>query len=93
MKRFLIMTICFVVVLNITGCSALKGNPSADPPKNPRQALVDSSAVAVKIMRSNPYSRSLNYLLQNAKGVMIFPLIVKAGILLVAISIYKRDGI
>ena len=81
MKKTIIVFIVMIFLLTLTACSGIT-NIKPDTAKSPQQELVDSSAVAVKIMRSNPDNRSLNYLLKHAKGVMIFPGIIKAGFLL-----------
>lgn len=50
--------------------------------RNPQQELVDAAAVAVKVMCENPDNRSLNVLIDNASGVLIYPRIIRAGVLL-----------
>lgn len=78
MKRLFRLIGKLFLVLAIAGCTTLEPTAPAVP-RNPRQELVDAAAVAVKIMRNDPYGRSLNYLLEHARGAMIFPQIVKAG--------------
>ncbi len=43
--------------------------------------LLNASAGALRILRSSPENRSLDYLLDKARGVMVFPRIIKAGLL------------
>jgi len=75
-KSFIFLTL----LLPIAACS-LTANVNYGSMKSLQQEVVEASAVAVKIMRSNPDNCSLNYLLKHAKGVLIFPSIVKAGFL------------
>jgi len=80
---YIFMIFLLILLLNLAACSGVTNtNVKPDSTKSPQQELVDSSAVAVRIMRSNPDNRSLNYLLKHAKGVLIFPRNIKAGFLL-----------
>lgn len=81
MKKIIAFFILLAFLFTISACSGTV-SPVPGKKKSFQQELVESSAIAVKIMRSDPDSRSLNYLLKHAKGVLIFPSIVKAGFLL-----------
>lgn len=72
------MMCILTTALLIVGCGGLERR-SPEAPRDTRQELVDAAAVAVRIMRNDPAGRSLDYLLRHARGVMIFPQIVKAG--------------
>ncbi|MDM8536842.1 lipid-binding SYLF domain-containing protein [Desulfobacterales bacterium HSG17] len=81
MKKSFTIIIFIIFLLTLTACSGTT-NVKSESAKTPQQEIVDSSAIAVRIMRSNPDNRSLNYLLKHAKGVLIFPKNIKAGFLL-----------
>ncbi|MGE0086633.1 MAG: lipid-binding SYLF domain-containing protein [Desulfococcaceae bacterium] len=56
--------------------------PAEEGYRSPEQELVDAAAVAVKVMCDNPDNRSLNVLIDNASGVLIYPRIIRAGVML-----------
>lgn len=76
------LTAC--VALPISGCSR-----SAEPVRaaqakasQPEQAIVEESAAAFQQMRNDPRFARADFILEQARGVMIFPRLVKASLVL-----------
>jgi len=67
-------------IISIPACTQFGGDKPAET-RSAQQILIDASADTVDTLRKAPDSRSLNYLLEKAHGIMIFPEIVKAGFL------------
>jgi lipid-binding SYLF domain-containing protein len=85
MERCAVSRFWFALVLTVVACVAC--SPS-EPPQSPasavlpQQSIIDRSAAALASMRSSGKFRMLDDYLKSAAGVMIFPRLVKAGLLL-----------
>jgi lipid-binding SYLF domain-containing protein len=79
MKRYFRVMVVLMIALGIAGCAGMGGG--SDSGSGQLQDIVEASARAVRHMRAGSDNESLNYLLQHARGAMIFPQVIKAGIL------------
>jgi lipid-binding SYLF domain-containing protein len=67
--------------VNFLACSHPQPAPSAPAPgAEDEQRIVDRSAEAVRRLRDNPEFSSLNGFLKDARGVLVFPRLVKASL-------------
>ncbi len=83
MRGKILSVICPMMFLFFAGCvSMTQTGFVAEGYRDPQQELVEAAAVAVKVMCENPDNRSLNVLIDNASGVLIYPRIIRAGVLL-----------
>ncbi len=82
MKKYVLFIIIFILFFFITGCATEIFKPAALQNKEitPQQKLVNEAATTVKKLKAK-YS-SLDYLLKRARGIMIFPQVLKASLLL-----------
>jgi len=80
MKGRILSFVCPMVFLFFAGCAS-NLIVSGEGYRDPQQELVDAAAVAVKVMGENPDNRSLNVLIDNATGVLIYPRIIRGGVL------------
>lgn len=64
----------------VTLACARDATPSS-PDDSPQQKIVDRAALAVDRMRSSGQFPSLDQQLKQARGVMVFPRLIKAGII------------
>lgn len=78
------MNTAFRFAILLTGCLLLplpSGAAEVPPPASQEELrLLTASAGALRTLRSAPENRSLDYLLEKARGVMVFPRIIKAGL-------------
>ncbi len=65
----------------ISGCVSMNENLSGEEGQNAQQELVDAAAVAVRVMCGDADNRSLAVLIANARGILIYPRIFRAGVL------------
>jgi SH3 domain-containing YSC84-like protein 1 len=79
--RLLQLSGSFLVLAALAGCA--RDEPPLVPASgnSPQQAIVDRSADALASMRSSGEFPNLDGYLASARGVMIFPRLVKAGLL------------
>lgn len=71
----------FVLVVSaLTAACARDATPSS-PDASPQQKIVDRAALAVDRMRASGQFPSLDVLLKQARGVMVFPRVIKAGLI------------
>ncbi len=78
----ILSVICPMVFMFFSGCVSMDQSAHVEEGyRDPQQELVEAAAVAVKVMCENPDNRSLNVLIDNARGVLIYPRIIRAGIL------------
>jgi lipid-binding SYLF domain-containing protein len=66
--------------LSATACYRDSAPPGA-PAASKEQQIIDRSAAAVERMRASGKFPSLEYFLTNARGVMIFPRVIKASLI------------
>lgn len=83
MKSLLRWTAILLGSLLLSAPSGAASDATPDDAPNAREELrlLTASAGAIRTLRSAPDNRSLDYLLKRARGVMIFPRVVKAGLL------------
>ncbi|MEZ4528341.1 MAG: lipid-binding SYLF domain-containing protein [Desulfobacterales bacterium] len=83
MGKRILSVICPVMLLFFAGCVSMdQSGPAEEGYRDPQQELVESAAAAVKVMCEDPDNRSLNVLIDNARGVLIYPRLIRAGALL-----------
>ncbi len=72
-----------VLVLSAVASACAPAAPSASPAGNasPQQQIVDRATAAISEMRSNPDFRAMDGYLARAKGVMVFPRVIKAALI------------
>jgi len=64
----------------LAGCYGVHNNAESNP-AHYEQGLVDKAAATVRGMRSDPAFRHLDVYLKNARGVLILPSVIKAGLI------------
>jgi len=85
MHRTFTLICCVILAATLAGCYGFRDTtPSGDV--SYRQSLIDKAAVTVRSMRASREASSIGYFLKHARGVLIFPGIVKAGF------IYGAEG-
>jgi hypothetical protein len=73
--------VSILLSVNFLACSDSQPAPSAPAPgAQDEQRIVDRSAEAVRRLRSNPEFSSLDRFLKDARGVLVFPRLVKASL-------------
>ncbi len=80
MKRIFACITPLIILCVLSGCYATKIRFPSEP-KSYEQALVEKAAAAVDSLRCNPEAGLLDYYLQHAKGVLIFPGLLKASLM------------
>jgi len=80
MRRKILSFVCPMMFLFFAGCAS-NLTVLGENYRDPQQELVEAAAAAVKIMGENPNNRSINILIDNASGVLIYPRIIRAGVL------------
>lgn len=80
MKNALYLISTIVVLGLLGGCYANRDLPK-NPEQNPtvQQRIVNEATALVHEMKTNPDTARINELLPQAKGVLIFPGVIKAG--------------
>ena len=78
MRRMLLAIVALAAL--VSGCY---GAHSGGSPESPHyeQGLVDKAAVVVRGMRQDPGFRHIDVYLKNAKGVLVLPSVIKAGLI------------
>jgi len=80
MRRILLTATTLLVLGLLAGCygshSGSGGNPA-----HYEQGLVDKSAAVVRSMRADPAFRQIDVYLKNARGVLVLPSVIKAGLI------------
>jgi Uncharacterized conserved protein len=64
----------------LPGCYGAHGNGETNP-AHYEQGLVDKAAATVRNMRTDPTFRHIDVYLKNARGVLILPSVIKAGLI------------
>ncbi|MDR3641112.1 MAG: lipid-binding SYLF domain-containing protein [Humidesulfovibrio sp.] len=80
MRKVLLAVSAFLMLGALAGCygahSAAETNPA-----HYEQGLVDKAAATVRGMRSDPAFRNIEVYLRHARGVLILPSVIKAGLI------------
>jgi len=85
MKKWLTGLLLGGLAVLAAGCYGYKGiSPNLDDSK--QRAILERSADVVRSMQANPGFHSFNVLLQQAKGLLVFPDLIKAAL------IYGAEG-
>jgi len=80
MRKILLALSVLSLLALLAGCYGAHSAPSSNP-AHYEQGLVDKSAGVVRGMRSDPAFRHLDVYLKNARGVLILPSVIKAGLI------------
>jgi len=80
MRKFLPAMSLFLLLALLAGCYGAH-NTAQSNPAHYEQGLVDKAAATVRGMRSDPTFRHLDVYLKNARGVLILPSVIKAGLI------------
>ena len=78
MRRLVLAVLALAALL--TGCYGAHSSGSPETPHY-EQGLVDKAAVVVRGMRQDPKFRHIEVYLKNAKGVLVLPSVIKAGLI------------
>jgi lipid-binding SYLF domain-containing protein len=80
---FLGLPFLWIVILGIAVSAGFppETEAQAGPPSREELRLLNASAGALRILRSAPENRPLDFLLSKARGVMVFPRVIKAGLI------------
>ncbi len=82
LKQGYVAGILIVFALTMVACGGQSPIRVVDyPKKDAAQDLVNESALATKVMRNSPKFKSIDFFLKRCKGVLIFPDLVKAGLI------------
>ncbi|WP_320170566.1 lipid-binding SYLF domain-containing protein [Maridesulfovibrio sp.] len=82
MNKFKFILALFMVFFILGGCNSFKkvtGSPCVSNSSSTPQWIVESAACALEQMREETDGPSINYLLEMARGVFIFPDVYKAA--------------
>ncbi len=80
MRRTTCALLALLALALLAGCYGGQ-NFSADSSPHYEQGLVDKAAVVVRGMRQSPDFRHIDVYLKNAKGVLVLPSVIKAGLI------------
>lgn len=80
MRRTTLALLALLALALLAGCYGGQ-NFSAGSSPHYEQGLVDKAAVVVRGMRQSPDFRHIDVYLRNAKGVLILPSVIKAGLI------------
>lgn len=80
MRRNLLALSALLALALLSGCYGGQ-NFRADSSPHYEQGLVDKAAVVVRGMRQSPNFRHIDVYLKNAKGALILPSVIKAGLI------------
>ena len=79
--RKILMTVAALLALGLlAGCYGAHSG-SGSTPAHYEQGLVDKSAAVVRAMRADPAFRQIDVYLKNARGVLVLPSVIKAGLI------------
>lgn len=76
-----VLVAALAVVLLASGCARDAQVSTASGQTSPQQQIVDRSAAALREMRNNPDFRGMDAYLARAKGVLVFPRVIKAALI------------
>ncbi len=80
MRKILLAVLTLSLLGLLAGCYGAH-NASSPAPAHYEQGLVDKSAAVVRGMRADPSFRQIDVYLKNARGVLILPSVIKAGLI------------
>ncbi|GAB6127348.1 lipid-binding SYLF domain-containing protein [Humidesulfovibrio idahonensis] len=80
MRKFL-PAMSLLLLLGLLSACYGAHNTAESNPAHYEQGLVDKAAATVRGMRSDPTFRHLDVYLKNARGVLILPSVIKAGLI------------
>jgi len=80
MRRILLTVTTLLVLVLLSGCYGAHSGSGGNP-AHYEQGLVDKSAAVVRAMRADPAFRQIDVYLKNARGVLILPSVIKAGLI------------
>jgi SH3 domain-containing YSC84-like protein 1 len=79
MRKILLATLAFSLLL-LGGCYGAHNLSDGNSPHY-EQGLVDKSAAVVRSMRASPSFKHIEVYLKSARGVLVFPSVIKAGLI------------
>lgn len=80
MRRFLLAVSALLALGLLGGCYGAHSG-GGEKPAHYEQGLVDKSAAVVRAMRADPGFRQIDVYLKNARGVLVLPSVIKAGLI------------
>lgn len=80
MRKTLLAVLSLLLLGLLPGCYGAH-NASSPEPAFYEQGLVDKAAGVVRGMRADPAFRQIDVYLKNARGVMVLPSVIKAGLI------------
>lgn len=81
MRKILSMAFMLILLGLLAGCYGAHGTGGGSNPAHYEQGLVDKSAAVVRGMRADPAFRQIDVYLKNARGVLVLPSVIKAGLI------------
>lgn len=81
MRKFLLAASTLLLLGLLAGCYGAHGTGGESNPAHYEQGLVDKSAAVVRGMRADPSFRQIDVYLKNARGVLVLPSVIKAGLI------------
>jgi len=80
MRKTLLAASALLALLLLGGCYGAHNLSDGNSPHY-EQGLVDKSAAVIRSMRTSPSFKHIEIYLRNARGVLIFPSVIKAGLI------------
>jgi len=80
MRKTLLAILCLSLLWLLAGCYGAH-NAGSPEPTHYEQGLVDKAAAVVRGMRADPSFRHIDVYLKNARGVLVLPSVIKAGLI------------
>lgn len=71
-----------LLLLSVAACRESAEPTAPDGEPSPQQQIIDRAAHAVQRMRADQEFRAMEHFVSNAKGVLVFPRLIRAGLLL-----------
>lgn len=80
MRRTLLAASLLLALGLLSACYGAHNQPASDSPRY-EQGLVDKAAAVVRGMRQDPAFKHIEVYLRNAKGALVLPSVIKAGLI------------
>ncbi|MBU1230523.1 MAG: lipid-binding SYLF domain-containing protein [Proteobacteria bacterium] len=80
MRRTLLAASLLLALGLLSACYGAHNQPASDSPRY-EQGLVDKAAAVVRGMRQDPAFKHIEVYLKNAKGALVLPSVIKAGLI------------
>ena len=80
MRKILMIVSALLALGFLGGCYGAHSGSGGNP-AHYEQGLVDKSAAVVRAMRADPAFRQIDVYLKNARGVLVLPSVIKAGLI------------